>query len=114
VTPAGQAVLHPPLLHELGHRHVQSFGEPLDIEERNISLAPFHAADVGPVQPRFGRELLLRNAHPFADCSQVTPEPDQYVAQRRRSRKKPPMSPGIDGSFEKCILNGYRLYVSVS
>lgn len=47
-------------------RHIQSGRKPVDVGETDVSLAPFHAADIGTVKTGTVGERFLREAQLLA------------------------------------------------
>ncbi len=49
--------------HQVRRRHLQGAREATDVQQGRIPLAQFHHADIGPVEARTIRKILLRQLH---------------------------------------------------
>jgi hypothetical protein len=67
--------------HELCQGDPERLCQPLDVEERDVSLPALDTADVSPVEGSHFGKFLLRNADPFADLAQPLTKPYQHVRQ---------------------------------
>ena len=71
---------------EFRQRHAEGGGEPLDVDEAEVLLAPLDAANVGAVQARPVGKLLLRPAPVVAESPDACPEPCADVVHRGEFR----------------------------
>ncbi len=67
--------------HEFRHGHTQGGGQPLDVHERDIALATFDAAYVGPMQIGKLSEFLLRDSSLLPNRTQPGAESNLNVYQ---------------------------------
>jgi hypothetical protein len=58
-------------------RDPQRLGELAKGQDCDVVLGPFHAADVGPMDPGLKSQFLLRQAASFAGLAEVLAEPDE-------------------------------------
>ena len=67
--------------HEVCQRYTQSDGELLDVEERNVPLPTFHAADVRSMQTSEISEFLLRDSALLTDPAECFAKSNLHIAQ---------------------------------
>ena len=60
-----------PLIQQCAHRHIEALGELLDHSDRRITRPSLEVADVGAMDPRLERKLLLAQPLLAAQTAEV-------------------------------------------
>lgn len=83
----------------------------LNVQDRNVSLAPLDAAYVGAVKPSEFSKLFLRDSVLESNLPQPLSEANEDLSQGAPSNKKCQCAkPTIDATVGRCILYVYTLY----